>query len=243
MMNRNDGRFFDQTRNIKIIKSPQEFSMGACIIEVGRTIVHCSASIENETPKFIDPLKSGWLTCEYAMLPSSTPTRVPREASKGKQQGRTIEIQRLIGRSIRAIVELEKFPGKTVWIDCDVLQADGGTRTASISGASVALNMAFKKLHAKGEIQEMPQIEHVAAISLGIVKGNIMLDLNYLEDSSADVDMNLVMTESGRFVETQISSEGNVYSEDDMYKLIELGKKGIKRIVDAQKEFIASFQV
>jgi ribonuclease PH len=231
-----DGRKFDEIRTMIFHKPFQTKTTGSVIIQAGNTIVNCSAVIENKVPDFLDPEKQGWLTCEYSMLPAAGSSRVTREASKGKQSGRTMEIQRLIGRSLRMMIDLKKIPGKTIWIDCDVLQADGGTRTASITGASVALRTAVNKLLKSGRISENPLLDNVAAISLGIVKGVPMLDINYEEDSQADVDMNLVMTESGRFVEIQISAEGNSFSETEMNRLLTLGKKGLKEIFKIQRK-------
>jgi len=241
-MSRQSKRQNDETRIISFKEPVQKHATGSVIICMGNTIVNCSATIEDKVPHFLDPEKSGWLTSEYSMLPQATHSRVPREASKGKQSGRTVEIQRLIGRSLRAIIDLNKIPGKTIWIDCDVLQADGGTRTASISGAALALNIALNKLLETGAITENPLKERVAAISLGIVNGEIMLDLDYSEDSKADVDMNLIMTQSGKFVEIQMTSEGNVFSDEELDNLVALGKKGISEILQAQKEYLESLQ-
>ncbi len=205
---------------------------------MGETIVNCSVSVENKVPDFLDPEKQGWLTSEYSMLPASSHSRVPREAAKGKLSGRTMEIQRLIGRSLRAMLDLKKIPGKTFWIDCDVLQADGGTRCASITGASVALHLAVNRLLSKGELSETPLKDQLAAVSVGLVKGEPLLDLCYVEDSKADVDMNLIMTASGRLVELQSSAEGNTFSETELQSLLELGKIGIRQIADAQKKHL-----
>lgn len=237
-MRRVDGRFFNDIRPLKFIDPFQKNAKGSAIIQVGDTIVNCSISIENKVPPFLNPETEGWLTSEYSMLPASTHDRIVREASKGKQSGRTVEIQRLIGRTLRSVIDLKKIPGKTIWIDCDVLQADGGTRTAAISGSSVALSIAMNKLLKEAEIAINPQIEHIAAISLGIVEGEIILDLKYEEDSKADVDMNLVMTESGRFVEIQVSSEGNTFTDEEFQKLLLLGKSGIDKIFKFQKEYL-----
>ena len=235
---RSEGRLFNQLRETSLLAPLQKYAKGSVLMQSGNTLVNCAVSIEDKVPPFLNPLTDGWLTCEYSMLPASTPTRAPREASKGKQGGRTIEIQRLIGRALRTVVDLKKIPGKTIWVDCDVLQADGGTRTASITGSSVALNLAISRMLKEGLLQENPQIEHVCAVSLGLVKGELLLDLDYSEDSKADVDMNLVMTESGKFVEVQMSSEENPFTQSQLESLISLGKSGIQQILELQKNYL-----
>ncbi|MBN2145324.1 MAG: ribonuclease PH [Candidatus Aureabacteria bacterium] len=237
---RTDGRKPDQIRPLAFVNSLQTKATGSVIMKMGQTVVNCSATVEKTVPSFLDPEKQGWLTCEYSMLPASGTTRVPREASRGKQSGRTMEIQRLIGRALRVTIDLKKIPGKTIWLDCDVIQADGGTRTASITGACVALRLAVKKLLQTKELTKDPLLDNVAAISLGIFRGTPLLDINYEEDSQADVDMNLVMTEKGRFVELQMSSEGNTFTRKEMDRLLALGHKGLHQLFLAQNKYLNS---
>jgi len=207
---------------------------GSVFIEMGDTKVICSASVEERVPPFLRNTGKGWVTAEYSMLPRSTNTRTPRETGKGS--GRTFEIQRLIGRSLRSVTDLGGFGERTVWIDCDVVQADGGTRTASITGAYVALVDAFRKMMEKGMIKKIPVHDSVAAVSVGKVEGKILLDLNYEEDSRAEVDMNVVMTGSGAFVEIQGTAENAVFSKKEMDALIRVAQKGIKKLTALQKE-------
>lgn len=211
---------------------------GSVLVQTGDTMVLCSAMIEPKVPNFLKGTGSGWVTAEYSLLPSSTETRTPREASKGKITGRTSEIQRLIGRSLRAVVDLNALGERTVWIDCDVLQADGGTRTASISGSFVALCLALMKLQAEGVIEELPLTDYVAATSVGIVDGEVILDLEYIEDSGADVDMNVVMTGRGNFVEVQGTAEGSPFSRTKLDELLSLAEKGIREIFALQANII-----
>lgn len=239
-MSRNSGRQPGQMRPIKIIKNFIDHPAGSVLIQCGGTKVVCAASIEDRVPGFLRDKNSGWVTAEYSMIPSSTHTRTPREASKGKLSGRTQEIQRLIGRSIRAVVDLEKLGERTLWIDCDVIQADGGTRCASITGAFVALCLALKKLKKEKKISEIPIRDYVAAVSVGIVKGQKLLDLDYSEDSSAEVDMNVIKTGSGRFVEIQGTAESAPFDEKDMTGLLSLADKGIKELIAVQKKAIGS---
>ncbi len=237
-MIRPSNRLNDQMREIKIspgfVKNPD----GSVLMETGDTRVLCSAMLEEKVPSFLKGTGSGWITAEYSLLPSSTNTRSSREATRGKISGRTSEIQRLIGRSIRSVVDLEKLGERTIWIDCDVIQADGGTRTASITGSFLALSIALKKYHQAGIIDEIPLKDYVAAISVGIVDGEKLLDLDYIEDSSAEVDMNVVMTGSGDFVEIQGTAEGKAFSRQDLDELLALAKKGIDELIVLQKTIL-----
>lgn len=234
-MLRQDGRAADELRNIKITKNYLKFAEGSCLIEFGNTKVICSASLEEAVPPFLRGKGEGWITSEYGMLPRSCKSRVPREASRGKISGRTHEIQRLVGRSLRSITDLTKLGERTLWIDCDVIQADGGTRTASITGSFVALIEAMEKMRKAKMIKEIPISDYVAAVSVGISNGRPVVDLNYEEDSGAQVDMNLVMTSKGRIIEIQGTAEGEPFSENEMDKLLKLAKDGIKKIITIQK--------
>ena len=235
---RSDGRRLDEMRKVKIKRGVMEFAEGSCMIEIGNTRVICSASVEEKVPPFLRNTGSGWITAEYGMLPRSCKTRTPREASRGKQSGRTQEIQRLIGRSLRSVVNLGKLGERTVWIDCDVIQADGGTRTASITGSFIALSDALLGLKRSGVIAEIPIKNYVAAVSLGIIDGKLCLDLDYEEDSKAEVDMNVVMTDDGRLVEVQGTAEKTPFPRKDLDKLVSLAKKGIDSLVVAQRKII-----
>ncbi|MCS7163636.1 MAG: ribonuclease PH [Thermodesulfovibrio sp.] len=228
---RPDGRKNDELRAIKIEKNFIKNADGSVLIQLGSTRVICTASIENKVPPFLKDQKKGWLTAEYGMLPRSTPTRMIRESTAGRVGGRTQEIQRLIGRALRAVVDLEKLGERTIWIDCDVIEADGGTRTASITGGYIALVEAIKKAMNLGMITENPIKESIAAISVGIVSGEPRLDLCYAEDSQAEVDMNIVMTESGKFIEIQGTAEIVPFSKEDLNQLLSLAEKGIKEII------------
>lgn len=208
---------------------------GSALIRLGETRVICTASVESGVPAFLKGTGKGWVSSEYAMIPRATETRTPREVTRGRPSGRTMEIQRLIGRSLRSIMNMEKLGERTVWIDCDVIRADGGTRTASITGAMVALALALKKLKAQKAIPEIPLNDFVAAISVGIIGKETLLDLDYSEDSSAEVDMNVVMTGSGRFVELQATAEGEPFSNDNLEGLIELARPAIQKLVEIQK--------
>jgi ribonuclease PH len=212
---------------------------GSVLIEFGDTKVICTASVEESVPSFLRGKGTGWVTAEYAMLPRATHTRSQREAAKGKQTGRTLEIQRLIGRSLRAVTDLEKLSERSVYIDCDVIQADGGTRTASITGAYVALVDALTTLKLRGLLAEIPVKEAVAAVSVGIVGGEALLDLNYLEDSSAEVDMNFVITSSGRFVEVQGTAEAEPFTTVEMDAMRDLALGGVKQLFALQLEALA----
>jgi len=237
-MSRPLDRLNDQMRPVRIIPGFLKHPDGSVLIETGDTRVLCSAMVEERVPPFLKGSNSGWVTAEYSLLPASTETRSPREASRGKISGRTSEIQRLIGRSLRAIVDLDKLGERTIWIDCDVIQADGGTRTASVTGSFVALYLALKKLKDKGTIENIPIKDYVAAISVGIVEGIPVLDLEYVEDSGADVDMNVVMTGRGDFVEIQGTGEKSVFSRQDLDILLGLAQKGIQELIALQKNIL-----
>jgi len=228
----------NELRSIEIIKNYTKHAEGSVLIKFGDTHVVCTASVEENVPSFLKGKNQGWITAEYGMLPRSTSTRMVREAAKGKQSGRTQEIQRLIGRSLRSIIDLKKLGEITIQIDCDVIQADGGTRTASITGAYVALNDAIQNIIKKGIIKDSPIIDSVAAISLGIKDSNILLDLDYLEDSTCDTDMNIVMTGSGKFIEIQGTAEKKAFTHDEMNNLIDIAKQGIKQLTDIQNSLI-----
>ena len=235
---RSDGRQLDQMRKVKIKRNVLKFAEGSCMIEMGNTKVICSASVEDKVPPFLRNTGSGWVTAEYGMLPRSCKSRIDREASRGKQSGRTQEIQRLIGRSMRSVTELKKLGERTIWIDCDVIQGDGGTRTASITGSFIALSDALIKLKKQKIITSIPLADYVAAISVGIVKGEKCLDLNYEEDSGAEVDMNIVMTGSGMMIEVQGTAEKKPFSEKDLEGLIKLAKGGIDSLITLQKKLV-----
>ena len=233
---RPDGRKTDELRGIKITKDFINNAEGSVLIEMGDTKVICTASIEDRVPPFLRDKKQGWVTGEYSMLPRSTSTRMVREAARGKVGGRTHEIQRLIGRSMRSVVDLEALGERTVWIDCDVIQADGGTRTASITGAFVAMKDAVNTLLANGTITKQPIKDYVAAISVGVIEGEPRLDLCYLEDSNAEVDMNIVMTGSGKFIEVQGTAETEPFGSDHLQKMLALAGDGINDLIAVQKE-------
>lgn len=238
-MNRIDGRAMDALRPVTIEKNYLMHPEGSVLIQIGNTKVICTATIEEKVPHFLRGQGKGWITAEYSMLPRATADRTQRDASRGKINGRTMEIQRLIGRALRAIVDLEALGEKTIWIDCDVIQADGGTRTASITGAFVALTEAVAKLHETKPFAKFPIVDFLAATSVGFVSENgAVLDLNYVEDSSASVDMNLVMTGSGRFVEIQGTGEEATFSRDELNTLLDLGEKGISELIAIQKEVL-----
>ncbi len=222
-------------REVIITRNYLQYPEGSVLIKFGDTIVICNASVENKVPQFIDEMTKGWITAEYGMLPRSTTTRNRREASAGKISGRTAEIQRLIGRSLRTVTDTSLFPGYTIMIDCDVIQADGGTRTAAITGACVALYDAFCWMIGNGIISECPLKEWIAAISVGLVNGKPVLDLDYKLDSNADTDMNIVMTENGKFVEIQGTAEKTPFSLSELHKLLSLAQNGINKLIDMQK--------
>ncbi|WP_405100736.1 ribonuclease PH [Oceanobacillus sp. FSL H7-0719] len=232
-----DERAINELRPIKITKDYITHPEGSVLIEVGNTKVICNASIEDRVPPFMRGQGKGWITAEYSMLPRATAQRNIRESSKGKLGGRTMEIQRLIGRALRSVVDLEKFGERTVWVDCDVIQADGGTRTASITGAFVAMTIAFGKLLQNKSIKEMPVKEFLAATSVGVLQdGQEILDLNYHEDSEANVDMNVVMTGSGEFVEIQGTGEEATFSHNQLMTMLGLANEGLSNIFEIQKE-------
>ncbi len=233
--NRPSGRKADELRQVAITRHYTKHAEGSVLIAFGDTQVLCTASVEEGVPGFLKGLGQGWLTAEYGMLPRSTHTRTQREAAKGKQGGRTLEIQRLIGRALRAVTDLEALGERTIQIDCDVLQADGGTRTASITGACVAAHDAFAKLLAAGAIARHPLRELVAAVSVGVYDGTPVLDLDYPEDSACDTDMNVVMTAAGGFVEVQGTAEGTPFSRGELDALLTLAERGIAQLVAAQK--------
>lgn len=237
-MTRPNERSNDQLRAVKIIPGFIKHPDGSVLIEAGETRVLCSAMIEEKVPFFLKGSGQGWVTAEYSLLPASTETRTQREASRGKISGRTSEIQRLIGRALRAVVDMSALGERTIWIDCDVIQADGGTRTASITGAFIALYLACQKLQEKGLITSIPVKDYLAAVSVGIVEGVPVLDLEYVEDSRADVDMNVVMTGAGEFVEIQGTGEGAVFSKNELATLLALAEKGINELIDIQKSIL-----
>ena len=235
MANRNNNRKNDELRPIKFTRNFTKHADGSVLVEFGDTKVITTATIEDKVPRWMSEEGQGWLTAEYSLIPSSTHTRVARDRGS-KISGRTQEIQRLIGRSLRAAIDLSKIPDRTITIDADVIQADGGTRTASITGAYIALYDAVQKLLEKGALKENPLLEPVAAISFGILKDEILLDLDYSEDSTADVDANLVMTESGKIIEFQSTAEGNPFYQEQLFELLRVGQKGISEIIKLQKE-------
>ena len=222
-----DGRRYDQARPIRITRNYTKYAEGSVLIEVGETKVICTASIEEKVPGFLKGKGEGWITCEYNMIPRATHVRKPRDISRLKMDGRTMEIQRLIGRALRSVVDLKAIGERTIWIDCDVIQADGGTRTSSITGAFVALVDAVNKIHKKTPFSVYPIREFVSAVSVGVVNGEKMVDLCYEEDSKAKVDMNIIMTDAGEFVEIQGTGEESPFSREELNQLLALGEKGI----------------
>jgi ribonuclease PH len=238
MVYRSDNRMLDQMRPVNIVPDYITTAEGSVLIEVGNTRVICTASIEESVPTFLRNTGKGWITCEYGMLPRSTLTRTPRDATRGRANGRTFEIQRLIGRSMRAVVDLARLGERTIWIDCDVIQADGGTRTASVTGAFVALGLAMEKLVDAGTLTSAPVRDFVAATSVGIVDGEIMLDLAYEEDSRAEVDMNVVATGSKKLVEVQATAEQRPFDEVQLKKMMDLARHGIDSLVAKQQAML-----
>jgi ribonuclease PH len=236
-MNRPDGRTDDQIRPLSFSPGIAPHAAGSVLVAFGETRVICTAMLEESVPRWMKEqnVTGGWLTAEYSMLPYSTLQRKARDSSKGKVDGRSVEIQRLIGRSLRSVVDLELLGSRTLWVDCDVLQADGGTRTAAISGACVAAFLACRKLLEQGKVARLPIKQLVGAVSAGIVSGRPLLDLNYPEDRDAAVDMNLVVTEGGQFVEVQSSGEEAVFSHQELSALLDLGRKGVQQIISAQR--------
>ena len=236
---RTDGREPDELRRVEFVRDYTVFAAGSVLIRMGRTIVLCTASVADEVPRWMKNTGRGWVTAEYSMLPGSSPDRVDREAARGRQSGRTQEIQRLVGRSLRAVTDLTAMGEVQITVDCDVLQADGGTRTASICGAYVALHDAFTRLQLAGRLSTQPLQEGCAAVSVGVVDALPMLDLAYDEDSRAQVDMNVVMTSSGRFVEVQGTAEGQPFTKGELDELLSLAEHGIASLLEAQAEILA----
>ncbi len=237
-MNRPNNRNYDQLRPVTIIPGYLKHPDGSVLIEAGDTRVLCSAMVEEKVPSFLKGSGTGWVTAEYSLLPSSTETRTQREAARGRISGRTSEIQRLIGRSLRAVVDLDKLGERTIWIDCDVIQADGGTRTASVTGAFAALYLALNKLYQQGVLEQIPVIDFVGAISVGLVDGSLLLDLEYSEDYRADVDMNVVMTGSGNFIEIQGTAEGISFNKKELDEMLNLAGRGIEELIALQKQIL-----
>jgi ribonuclease PH len=235
---RND-RSVNQLRDIEIIPNFSPYPEGSCLIKCGNTHVICSASVDKNLPRWLKNSDSGWVTAEYGMIPRSTSERMSREATRGKQSGRTQEIQRLIGRSLRSIIDLEEIKDLQIIVDCDVIQADGGTRTASISGAFVALQLCINNLLTKRIINKNPIIENIAAISCGMVENVPCLDLDFEEDQNADVDANFVITDSGKLVEVQMTSEKKLCSEESFNMMLNLAKSGVAKIIQFQKKTIS----
>jgi ribonuclease PH len=239
---RSDGRAPDQLRTVTITPRYSKHAEGSALIEVGDTKVLCTASVEDRVPPFLKGKGEGWITSEYGMLPRATTSRVQRESGRGGPSGRTHEIQRLIGRSLRSVVDMKALGERTLWIDCDVIQADGGTRTASITGGFVALVEALRHMRKQGTFGELPVTDFVAATSVGKVNGGVLLDLAYGEDSSADVDMNIVKTGRGRFVEIQGTAETTPFSDDDLKDLMALADKGIRELIALQRKALGDFE-
>lgn len=237
---RRGGRAVNELRPVRITPNFTKYAEGSCLIEMGETKVICTASVEDRVPLFLRNTNRGWVTAEYAMLPRATDQRTTRESSKGGPSGRTQEIQRLIGRSLRAVAAMNKLGERTITVDCDVIQADGGTRTAAVTGGFVALVLALKRLQDDGKLSVLPVSDHVAAISVGIVGGTALLDLEYAEDSKADVDMNIVKTGAGLFIEVQGTAESGPFSQDQMAKMMELAGAGIEQLVAAQADVFES---
>ena len=242
MPERKSGRKFDELRPIKINSHYLKNASGSVLVEFGNTRVICAASLDEKTAPFLKNTGKGWLTAEYSMLPMSTQTRTARESSRGKVGGRTHEIQRLIGRSLRAVTDLTAFGEKTIYLDCDVIQADGGTRTASITGAFVALVDLFRSMKQEGMVKEIPVTDFVSAVSVGIIENQILLDLEYEEDSRAGVDMNFVMTGSGNFIEIQGTAEKAPFSKNQLDQMTDIAGKGIRNIIARQKEILGDLK-
>jgi ribonuclease PH len=234
-----DGREPDDLRPVELIRDYTEFAAGSVLIRMGRTVVLCTASVAEEVPRWMRNTGRGWVTAEYSMLPGSSPERIDREVSRGRPSGRTQEIQRLIGRSLRSVCDMVALGELQITVDCDVLQADGGTRTASICGAYVALHDALTRLVQKGTLRANPLTEAVAAVSVGVVDGVCMLDLPYEEDSRAEVDMNVVMTSSGRFIEVQGTAEGMPFTKGELDEMLSLAEHGIAQLLDLQVQTLA----
>jgi ribonuclease PH len=243
MFYRSDNRTPDQMRPVQVTPDYISTAEGSALIEVGNTRVICTASVEESVPQFMRNSGRGWVTSEYGMLPRATLTRSPRDATRGRPSGRSQEIQRLIGRSMRAITDLNRLGERTIWIDCDVIQADGGTRTASITGAFVALGLAMQKLVEAGTLTAVPIRDFVAATSVGIVDGEILLDLAYEEDSRAEVDLNFVMTGSGKIVEIQATAEQHPFDDEQLRKMMDLARRGIEMLVNKQRSVVGKLML
>jgi len=239
-MLRNDGRKPDELRRIKIIRNYIIHAEGSAYIEMGETKVVCTATLDYGVPQFLRGSGSGWVTAEYGMLPRSTQERMVRESAVGRRGGRTLEIQRLIGRSLRAVTDLKALGDFTIWVDCDVIQADGGTRTAAVNGAYIALHDALRRMVEKGKLEELPLSDSVAAVSVGIVEGVPLLDLDFEEDSGADVDMNVVMTGKGSLVEVQGTAEKRAFSREELDSVLDLARQGIEEVNLLQRKAIMS---
>jgi len=238
---RSDGRVPNQLRPLRFRNDIAPYATGSTLVEWGNTRVICGATVEDTIPRWMKEqgVTGGWITAEYSMLPYSTLQRKARDSTKGKIDGRSQEIQRLIGRAMRAAIDLEKLGPRTIWVDCDVLQADGGTRTAAITGAFIALSLAVRKMQAEGKLTSNPMLPAVAAVSVGIVNGNCLLDLCYTEDAGASVDLNLVMNSSGEFIELQGTGEEATFTEKELSDMLTLGKIGIRQLLQAQKDALA----
>lgn len=235
---RADQRQAGEMRKVEITPNVISSAEGSALIRLGETQVICTASIEDGVPQFMKGCGRGWITSEYAMIPRATDTRTPREATRGRQGGRTMEIQRLIGRSLRAVTDLEALGERTAWVDCDVIRADGGTRTASITGSLVAMGLAFQRLFEMKVLRRIPLKDYVAAISAGMVGREVLLDLDYIEDSNAEVDMNVVMTGSNQLVEVQATAEGHAFSLDDLNQLVDAARPGIHKLLALQQSIL-----
>lgn len=242
-MPRTDGRENNELRGLKITKEYIKYAEGSCLVELGNTKVIVTASVEDGVPHFLRGTGQGWVTSEYGMIPRSCKSRVPREAAKGRPGGRTHEIQRLVGRSLRAVTDMTKFGERTIWLDCDVVQADGGTRCASITGSFVALVLAFENMRKDKILNKIPLSDYVAAVSVGIINQEAALDLDYDEDSRAEVDMNVVMTGKGRFIEVQGTAEKEPFRKEDLNKMISLAQTGIEEIMSAQKKILKGIKI
>lgn len=240
---RADGRKNNELRKLKITKDYIKYAEGSCLVELGDTKVITTASVEDGVPPFLRNSGKGWVTGEYGMIPRSCRSRVSREASKGRLGGRTHEIQRLIGRSLRAVTDMTKLGERTIWLDCDVVQADGGTRCASITGSFVALALAMEKMKKDGLLKAVALSDYVAAISVGMINGEAVIDLDYDEDSKGEVDMNVVMTGEGKFIEIQGTAEREPFKKEDLNKLTSLAEKGIQEIIAAQKKVLKGIKI
>jgi len=237
-MLRSNNRRFDEIRHININRNYIKYAEGSTLMQMGDTKIICTASVEDKVPLFLRGTKQGWISAEYAMIPRANQIRNVRDSIKGKISGRSSEIQRLIGRSLRAVINLNELGERTIWIDCDVIQADGGTRTAAIVGSFIALYDALNYLNAEGQLDNIPIKDYVGAISAGIVYGEMILDLNFEEDSHAKVDLNMVMTEKGEIIEIQGTAEGKPFSKRNLQELIKLAQIGIKKVIEIEKEIL-----